>query len=346
MTPINGKRKLFALWGVLASIYICCLAAGLIYGRYPVTGRQIVDILIGNAPKCDNPDVLKTIVLDLRLPRLLTASIVGAALACAGGVFQGLLRNPLADPFTLGVSTGAAFGATVALIAGMSSGIGIPAAAMCGALAALAVVLLLSRDRHGLKPASMILAGIVVSTFLSALISLMKSLDEESLASIVFWMLGSFGGRDWLHVIFAFPYFALGFLVVLAYARDLDLLSMGELEAKQLGVPVQRSRLVLMSASCVMTAAAVSVSGVIGFVGLVVPHMVRLLQGPKHAQLVISSAIMGATVTVLADLLAKNLLASGEELPVGVLTTLIGGPFFCYLLWQKKRFEGDTFGSL
>jgi len=294
-------------------------------------------ILLGNTPKGDNPDVLKVIVLGLRMPRIVTASIVGAALACAGSVFQGLLQNPLADPFTLGVSTGAAFGATIALIAGIASGMAVPVAAMVGALATLAVVLLLAKERQGLQPATMILAGIVVSTFLSALISLMKSLDEESLAVIVFWMLGSFGGRDWTHVIFAAPYFILGFIAVLAYARDLDLLSMGELEAKQLGVPVHRSRLVLMTASCLMTAAAVSVSGVIGFVGLVVPHIVRLLQGPKHGSLLISSAILGATVTVLADLLAKNILPTGEELPVGVLTTLIGGPFFCYLLWRKKR---------
>ncbi len=343
MTFFITKRGYLVIWIALGLFYLCCFFAGLIYGRYPVSGQQIMAILIGNVPKGDNPDVLKTIVLDLRMPRLLIASIVGAALASAGGVFQGLLRNPLADPFTLGVSTGAAFGATLALIAGVASGVAIPMAAMLGALATLALVLLLSRDRQGLQPATMILAGIVVSTFLSALISLIKSLDEESLAAIVFWMLGSFGGRDWSHVIFAAPYFIMGFFTVLAYARDLDLLSMGELEARQLGVPVQRSRLVLMTASCLMTAAAVSISGIIGFVGLVVPHMVRLLQGPRHGHLLVSSAILGATVTVLADLFAKNLLPSGEELPVGVLTTLIGGPFFCYLLWQKKRSEHKTF---
>ena len=343
MKPFNSKYKLAAIWALLAFIYLCVITVGLKYGRYPTSWSQVLSIILGKSAQCDNPPVLKTIIFDLRMPRLIIATIVGAALASAGAVFQGLLRNPLADPFTLGVSTGAAFGATIALIVGVTSTITIPLAAMGGAFLSLAIVLFLAKDKEGLQPATMILAGIVVSTFLSALISLLKSLDEESLASIVFWMLGSFGGRDWSHVLFAAPYFIIGFLAVLAYSRDLDLLSLGELEAKQLGVQVYKSRLILMVASCLMTAAAVSVSGVIGFVGLVVPHIVRLLQGPKHGNLIITSAMLGAIVTVIADLLAKNLLSSGEELPVGVLTTLIGGPFFCYLLWQKKRISDKNF---
>ncbi|NDY43404.1 iron ABC transporter permease [Dissulfurirhabdus thermomarina] len=338
-----APRRLLA-WGGLLALYLALLVFGLWYGRYPVTWAEILRLaaaLAGTGPP--PPPEVRTIVLDVRLPRLLLASLVGASLATSGAVFQGLLRNPLADPFTLGVSTGAAFGATAALFLGAGAGTALmglgllPLFAMAGGLAALAVVLHLARVDGTLRPATLILAGIVVSTFLSALIGLMKSLDDQGLAAIVYWMLGSVGGRGWSHVLFLLPYAAAGLALFLAYGRELDILALGDLEARHLGVPVDRVRLVLLAAACLVTAAAVSVSGVIGFVGLVAPHMVRLVQGPSHRPLLGAAALAGALMLAGSDLLAKNLLPGGEELPVGVLTTLVGGPFFCYLLKARRR---------
>ncbi|MBM4285720.1 MAG: iron chelate uptake ABC transporter family permease subunit, partial [Deltaproteobacteria bacterium] len=181
--------------------------------------------------------------------------------------------------------------------------------------------------------------GIVVSTFLSALISLIKSLDEESLSAIVFWIMGSFSGRGWIHVGFLLPYVAAGFLLAGAYTRELDLLALGEEQSHHLGVAVSRVRLALLVGASLLTAGAVSVSGVIGFVGLVVPHVVRLLSGPAHGRLLLLSALTGALTLIWADVVARTLLASGQELPVGVVTALLGGPFFLYLL-RSRRIRG------
>ena len=348
--PSRGTEKVFShqgrsqgwIWLGLIAVYALIMMFGLWYGRYPISWQNIMQTLFTSSLQDETAQVINTIVLDVRLSRLFLASLVGVALATSGAVFQGLLRNPLADPFTLGVSTGAAFGATVALILGLGShagyfGLGLlPFVAMLGAFAALVVVLNLAQVEGALRPATMILAGIVVSTFLSALISLLKSLDEESLSAIVFWMLGSFAGRGWPHVLFALPYVAIGLVVFLFYAHELDILSMGELEARHLGVPVDKVRMILLVSACLTTAAAVSISGVIGFVGLVIPHLIRMLQGPNHRPLLVSSALLGAITMVISDLLAKNILSGGEELPVGVLTTLIGGPFFCYILKIRK----------
>ncbi len=327
----------------LSFLYLLVIVFGLWYGRYPVSWQQIWHALCSAIVSNRETDpFVKSILFDVRFSRLVLASLVGIALATSGAVFQGLLRNPLADPFTLGVSTGAAFGGTLAIFLGIGSGLSLaglgllPIFCMVGAAMALVVVVRLSRINGMLAPATMILAGIVVSTFLSALISIMKSLEEESLSAIVFWMMGSFSGRGWPHVFFAMPYIVTGLAFFFLFARELDILAMGELEARHLGVSVDRVRMVLLVAACLVTAAAVSVSGVIGFVGLVVPHLVRMVQGPRHAPLIASSAILGAIIMVVSDLLAKNILPQGEELPVGVLTTLIGGPFFCYILSRKK----------
>jgi len=263
------------------------------------------------------------------------------ALAVAGTVFQGILRNPLADPFTIGVSTGAAFGASLALFFGLGSktflGLGLlPLGALAGAMAALFAVITLGRIDGQLRRDTMVLAGIVVATFLSALISLIKSLNEESVASIVFWVMGSFQGRGWHHVAFALPYIITGLGVIWVYSRELDILSMGDTQAKQMGVHTERVRLRLMIGASLLTAAAVSVSGVIGFIGLVMPHLIRMTIGAEHRKLLGLSALLGGIALLWSDVLARILLPGGEELPVGVVTALMGGPFFCFLLKRRK----------
>ncbi len=339
MVQVN---RIYLLWASIFILYVMLVLLGLWYGRYPISFHDLVCILT-NRTKCLSDPLAQTIVVKIRLSRLALATVVGVSLATSGVVFQGLLRNPLADPFTLGVSTGAAFGATVAMIFGLSigwslGGLGLlPLICMAGAVVTLMVVIRLSRTNGMLMPAQMILAGIVVSTFLSALISLFKSLEEESLSAIVFWMLGSFSGRGWVHAAFAAPYVFIGLLLFLFFARELDIMTLGDSEAYHLGVDVSRTRFILLVSACLSTGAAVAVSGVIGFIGLVVPHLVRMIQGPRHRSLLVGSALLGALLMVASDLLAQNLLSGGEELPVGVITTLIGGPFFCYILSVKKR---------
>ena len=326
--------------GSIVSIYLGCL-----FGRLEIPGIIVWKSIL-NAVGFKINSVLdptwKVVVVNIRLSRICLSMIVGISLAVAGAVFQGILRNPLADPFTIGVSTGAAFGASIALFFGFASkqflGFGlIPIASLIGAMAALFAVISLGRISGQLRRETMVLAGIVVATFLSALISLIKSLDEESVASIVFWVMGSFQGRGWSHFAFALPYMIIGFLIIYIYSRELDILSMGDTQARQMGVETEKVRLRLMIGASILTAAAVSVSGVIGFIGLVMPHLIRMTMGAEHRKLLVLSGLLGGIALLWSDVLARTLLPGGEELPVGVVTAIMGGPFFCFILVRTGR---------
>jgi iron complex transport system permease protein len=311
-------------------------------GRMDLTWEAIGGVVLGKiglaSPPADR--TTEVVVWGIRLSRVVLSALVGSLLAVAGVVFQGLLLNPLADPFTIGVSTGAAFGVALLVMLGAGGsywGLSpLPLGALAGALVSLAAVIALSRDGGKIRKESLILAGIVVSTFLSALISLVKSLDEESLSAIVFWIMGSFSGRGWVHVGFVLPYAAAGLLLIARHSRELDIMALGEESSHYLGVAVSRVRLELLLGASLLTAGAVSVSGVIGFVGLVVPHLMRLLAGPAHGRLLILSALCGSLTLLWADVAARVILPSGQELPVGVVTALLGGPFFFYLLKSRR----------
>jgi len=341
----RARRRFFWLLVALLVGVGLSVVLALRLGRLAVPWSTIAVVLLGKmGVKLQFVDhTTEVVVWGIRLSRVLLAGGVGAALAVAGVVFQGLLLNPLADPFTIGVSTGGAFGVALLVLLGVGGSFWglspLPLGALAGSLAALAAVLVLAREAGRLRQESLILAGIVVSTFLSALISLIKSLDEESLSTIVLWIMGSFSGRGWVHVGFLIPYLLGGFFLTLWHSRELDLLALGEEQAHYLGVAVSRVRLLLLLGASCLTAGAVSVSGVIGFVGLVVPHVVRLLLGPAHGRLLVVSALLGALTLIWADVVARNILPSGQELPVGVVTALMGGPFFFYLL-KSRRAKG------
>jgi iron complex transport system permease protein len=328
---------------VLVIVAAAFLASGVGQFRVPyqTIGRLWISPLYqGTAAGID--DTLRYIVLHVRLARICLALLVGSALALAGAVYQGVLLNPLADPFTLGVSTGAAFAAALGILLGWGGihvlGLSaLPVLAFLGALGALYLVYLLGRMDGRVHPTTLVLAGIIVSTFLSALISLLKSLNEDSISTIVLWIMGSLSGKSWLHVLLVVPYVLVGGTVILYYARELDLFSLGDVQAQQLGVDVPRIRFILLLAASLVTAAAVSVSGVIGFVGLVVPHLVRLALGPQHRRLLPLALLVGGLLVLVADTLARSLLPKGQELPVGVVTAILGGPFFCYLLLRRKK---------
>ncbi|MBU1612288.1 MAG: iron ABC transporter permease [Proteobacteria bacterium] len=313
------------------------------FGPYPIPLKAIWGILAGQTDQGASANTWSVVVLDIRLSRILLSWLIGAGLAMCGVVFQGVLRNPLADPFTLGVSSGGAFGASMAITLGLTTLPGLPGlsalpfAALFGALAALCTVLALGRIGGRLRRETLVLAGIVVATFLSACISLFKALNEESVAAIVFWIMGSLQGRGWEHVGIFVPFFAVGTFFIACYSRELDLLSLGESQARLLGVNSGRARIALLIGASLVTAAAVAVSGIIGFVGLVVPHVVRLIQGGEHRPLLVNSALLGGLLLLWSDVLARTVLSGGAELPVGVVTALLGGPFFCFLLRTRQE---------
>ncbi len=341
------SRKDVGIFLILIMLFFVVVTISLGVGSVSIPFKDIVKILfdckeLNNSERYEN---LRYILLNIRLARIGLGLVVGASLALAGAVYQGILLNPLADPYTLGVSTGAAFGASLAILFGVHQwtflGIGtIPVAAFAGAILTLLVVYSMGRLDGRLHPTTLILAGIIVSTFLSAWISLLKSLHEESVSAIVFWIMGSLSGKSWKHLVFILPYFALCCGIIFFYASELDLLALGEIQAQHLGVPVARVRLILLSAASFITAASVSLTGIIGFVGLVVPHLVRFVVGPKHQRLLFYSFFLGGIILVASDTLARTILGQGQELPVGVVTALIGGPFFCFILFARKKQMG------
>lgn len=276
------------------------------------------------------------VVLQVRLPRILTSAMVGAGLATAGAIFQGLLLNPLADPYTLGVSAGAAFGAALALLMGLGAWgpYAVTSVAFVCAVATLVMVMALAVVDGQVQVHSLILSGVIVAAVLSAAISFIKYLADEQVSVIIFWLLGSFVARTWLDLGLTTPLVAVGLVAGLLVARDLNVISLGQRSAAALGVETSRVRMILLVVASLMTAACVSVSGIIGFVGLIVPHLMRYFTGPDNRRLLPAAALSGAILLLAADTVARAVLPG--EIPVGVLTALIGGPIFCYVYRRKQ----------
>lgn len=314
----SAKLPLSDVWGVLLS-------------RLPVVGGSLAG---------DWAASTEQIILKIRLPRVVLAILVGACLALAGAGFQGVLRNPLADPYTLGVASGAAVGAALmihfglhALLFGMWT---IPVFAFLFAMLSLLLVLRLANVQGKFRLETVILSGVVVSAFLGSIVSLIVSLSDRVVNEIVFWLMGSLAMRGWPFALVLLPYLAAGAAALLAHGRTLNLFALGERQAAHLGVNVTRTRLAVLIISTLLAAAAVSVVGTIGFVGLVVPHLVRLLTGPDYRILLPLSAVYGGIYVLWADTLARTLL-SPAEIPLGVVTAFLGAPFFAYLLRRSKQ---------
>lgn len=280
------------------------------------------------------------IVMNIRLPRVLLAGLVGASLAIAGGAFQGLLRNPLADPYTLGVSSGASVGAVCVLFFQISlpfvGSFTLPLLSIIAAFITIFLVLIFARSiEPSMKVETIILTGIIFSSFLGALLSLMIALSGEELRQIIGWLLGSVSMRGWSYIRIILPFFIIGSFILLLNARELNAMSFGEERAKHLGVNVERRKLAVLAAGSLLTGAAVAVSGTIGFVGLVIPHLVRIIWGPDHKRLLPLSIMIGAGFLILADLTARTIIQPAE-LPIGVITALIGAPVFAVILVRRR----------
>ncbi|MFQ5762599.1 MAG: FecCD family ABC transporter permease [Candidatus Bathyarchaeia archaeon] len=297
--------------------------------------------LVGVLPLSSEPSVAEEIiVLQVRLPRVVGGALVGAALAAAGVVFQGIFRNPMADPYVIGSSAGAALGAASAIVLGVgytAFGVSsVSALAFIGALASVLVVYNIARVGSRVPVTTLLLAGITVSIFLSAIVGMITVVAGERLHALIFWLMGGLSYMEWGDVTSMAPLLAVGIAVISLYARDLNMLLLGEETAKHLGADVEKFKLLLLIFATLITAAAVSVSGLIGFVGLIIPHLMRMLVGPDHRILIPASLIMGATFLMLCDALARVVFLPGE-LPVGIITALGGGPFFIYLLRKKRE---------
>ncbi|WP_425415469.1 FecCD family ABC transporter permease [Peribacillus loiseleuriae] len=283
------------------------------------------------------------IVMKIRLPRVVLAGLVGASLAISGAAFQGLLRNPLADPYTLGVSSGASVGAVVTLFFGLSLPViglfTLPLlSVLFSFLTIFSVLLFAQKLDRSMKVETIILTGIIFSSFLGAFISLMIAMTGEELRQIIGWLLGSVSMRGWSYVGIILPFFIVGAVILMLNARELNALSFGEDRAQHLGVNVKQRKLLVLIAGSLLTGAAVAVSGTIGFVGLVIPHFTRRLVGPDHKHLLPLSMIIGGGFLILADLISR-IIISPAELPIGVITALIGAPVFATILLKRRRIE-------
>ncbi|WP_421958238.1 FecCD family ABC transporter permease [Planococcus koreensis] len=281
------------------------------------------------------------ILWNIRMPRVVLAGLVGAALAIAGAAFQGLLKNPLADPYTLGVSSGASVGAVMTLFFGISIPfLGIytlPVMSMLGALVTMLAVMAFAKlvDK-AMKMETVILTGIIFSSFLGSLISLMIALTGEELRQIIGWLLGSVSMRGWPFVQMALPFILIGSFILWLNRRELNAMLFGEERAQHLGVDVKKRKMMILVSGSVLTGAAVAVSGTIGFVGLVVPHMVRLVWGSDHRHVLPLSFINGAALLIVCDLVSRTII-SPTELPIGVITAFIGAPVFAFIFFRQRK---------
>jgi iron complex transport system permease protein len=280
---------------------------------------------------------LYTILFTIRLPRIFMAGLVGCALAVAGAAYQGMFRNPLADPYLTGISQGAALGAVAGFLLPATLPVAlIPVLGFLGAVISVIVVFFIARTGKTVPVTTLILGGVAVGAFLASFTSYLLIVSGDKLHGIIFWLLGTFSLADWPRVAIITPYILAGMAVLMLMARPLNVMQLDEEQARQLGINVERTKLLILAAATLATAAAVCFCGAIGFVGIIIPHAVRLVLGPDYRLLLPFSALVGAGFLILADTAARTLLAP-TEIPVGVITALIGAPFFLYLLQQKKR---------
>lgn len=313
----------------------------LFIGAYDISPMDTLGILFREVvpffQNLDSPE--RAIIIDIRLPRILLAGLVGVALSVTGVTFQGIFRNPLVDPFILGISAGAAFGCAISM--GFLPQLPIQIMAFVFGLAAVALAYMIARTQGEISRLPLILSGIIISAFFTAMVSIIKFLiDPMKLQNIVYWLMGSFSLADWNYVRIVGIGLLISLVPIFFMRWRLNVMSMGEDEARAMGVNVKRDRLIFIASSTIAVSVAVSVSGIIGWVGLMVPHLIRMMTGPDHRSLVPLSMAGGAAFMILADTIARNL--TSFDLPVGIITAIIGAPFFIYLL---KRGGRDSWGK-
>jgi iron complex transport system permease protein len=337
--------KLLLILLAASLILVIILSLNIGYARIPLL--NILRILFKRVPFLSNlvdvsniSKVDETIITKIRVPRVLAAALVGSALAAAGVIYQGIFKNPMADPYVLGVSAGAAVGASIAIVLGVAYtffGLStVSILAFVSSLVTIYVVYNISKVGVRTPVTNLLLSGMAVSIFLSAFLAILQIIAGEKLHIIVFWLMGGFSIVEWREIWAIITPICLGIAASFLYTRDLNIFSLGEESAQYLGVEVEKVKQILLVIASLVTASAVSISGLIGFIGLIVPHMIRLVIGPDHRILLPTSILFGAIFLVISDSIAR-VIVQPVELPVGVITALAGGPFFIYLLRKKKE---------
>lgn len=302
-------------------------------GNYEkISFQMFLDILLGRS----DSSIHRAIVLNIRLPRIFLAVLVGAALAVSGTAMQGVFKNPMADPYIIGVSSGAAVGAAISIFVGIKVGFLLPIFAFLGALLAVFLVYYVSRIGGKVKVGTLLLSGIAIGSFLSAVTSFLIYMAGKQLHFLVFWLMGGLDSASWTAVFIASPPILLGSVSIFLFSRHLNVLTLGDEPALNLGIDTDRTRKILLILTALIAGVAVAFSGIIGFVGLIIPHIMRILVGPNHRTLLPASALAGAIFLIWADTLARTIV-SPTELPVGIITALCGAPFFLYLLRKNRR---------
>ncbi len=341
---LSGRRtRVYSILG-LSILLVAVIALATSVGSVHIPLLTTFRILLDKLPLVDIAQTwqsaIATIILEVRLPRVILAGLVGAALATAGATYQGLFRNPLADPYLIGVAQGASLGAVVGFLLPVtwhSFGFGIiPLLAFTGAMVSTIAVYLLARTGKTLPVTTLILAGVALGALLGSIVSYLVISSGEKMHGIIFWMMGSFSLSQWSEVTIVLPYVAVGTAVIIVFARLLNVMQLDEEQAQQLGVNVERLKIILLAAATLITAASVSFVGTIGFVGIIIPHAVRLIWGADHRFLLPLSVLTGAIFMILADLVARIVMAP-TEIPIGVITAICGAPFFLYLLRRRKK---------
>ena len=344
VTFLTGRRtRIYSLLGLAAALVIVIVVATSI-GSVKIPLSTTFRVLLDRLPFVDMhqtwQSAIATIIWDIRLPRVILAGLVGAALSVAGATYQGLFRNPLADPYLIGVAQGASVGAITGFLLPVSwnlAGFGlVPLLAFVGALLATFIVYMLARVGKTLPVTTLILSGVALSALLSSIVSYLVISSGTKMHGIIFWLMGSFSMSRWSEVGIVLPYVAVGTAVIIVFARLLNVMQLDEEQAQQLGVTVERYKILLLAAATLITAASVSFVGTIGFVGIIIPHAVRLIWGADHRFLLPLAVLTGAIFMILTDLISRTVL-SPTEIPIGVITAVCGAPFFLYLLRRRKK---------
>ncbi len=342
--PVYSSRRLLrviSITGLIVAVIIIALLA-LTVGSVEIPFKTVWQILISHLPFVNLHESWSSttgmIITGIRLPRILMAGVVGTALGTAGATYQGLFRNPLADPYLIGVAQGAALGAVAGFVLPWTFGgvYLIPILAFVGAIAAVSVVYIIARVGKTLPMTTLILAGVAIGSLLISVTAYLTMISANKVQGILSWLMGNFSNSSWDQLKIVSPYVAIGLIVIFIFARPLNVMQLDEEQAQQLGINVERTKIILLAAATLITAVAVCFVGTIGFVGIIVPHFVRLIWGPDHRLLLPLSAISGAILLILADTASRTLMAP-SEIPVGVITAFIGAPFFLFLLRRTKK---------
>ncbi|MCF8001448.1 MAG: iron chelate uptake ABC transporter family permease subunit [Halanaerobiales bacterium] len=334
---METKLNYFYTTIIILAVLILVGIISLSFGSVNLSPFQVINIIFSN----DNTnESLNIIIKQIRLPRIILSFLVGAGLSMAGVVFQGVIRNPMVDPYIVGISAGAGTGVTLAIVLNLQFSFlffnTLPLMAFIGSLITVYIVYNLAKTKNKVPVVTFLLAGVAVGFVLNALMSFLMVIGTRDLQKIIYWLLGSLSAASWHDIKLMLPYFLLGNFIIIFFLKDLNLILLGETHAQHLGVNVEKSKKYLIIGASFITASVVSVSGSIGFIGLIVPHIARLLVGPDHKKLYPTAAILGGIFLIISDDLARILL-SPMEIPVGIITALTGGPYFIYLLRKTKK---------